>query len=648
MKKIVLLLLIFTCFSLYSQKEKSTQLGEVTLEELKMTIYEKDSTASALVLLEQGNFYLSNGKKYYYTTDYYSKVKILTNEGLDRGNIEIIHSNDESLTNIKAITYNLNTNDNSIEETPLTANNIIENNITESYNKTILTLPNVKKGSVIEYRYSVTSRSTEISDWFFQQDVPVLKSQFLTMFPNFINHIVTLAAEKKLSRNEEKRDVKCFNDRKHKSTCKFSLYEMDTIDAFIPEKMMPNSLSYTSHLRFLLSRNSSTSTWNRFDNKMERMVTGNNNFQMNQMVRKMIPDSLIDSGTKLEKAQKIYNHVKNKFDLKNQVNKGTVMGVGEKEAYDKLSQTIVAIYLYYGLDFINIPSNFVYTSTQDMGVTNKEYPSARNFNYMLIKTTINGLIYYLDPSDVNLTFGMVSPEILNRDARVLDFQNGSYWEKISSTDGLYKSSIVDFKINDSKNSQGILTINRRGYSGYNFREEFNINGKEKHLENLETIIPDIEIGLHVLRNQFNYSKDHIEELNFSISPEFFENLGSEETKMSFNPILFDQLESNSFIKNERKYPVQFLAPITNIYRSTITIPKNYTYTNPRESIKFQTSDNSLSYSYLIKSDNDKIEIYIKFKVSKTYFTIEEYQKLREFYKKVVDAEKYNIQLNKKS
>ena len=175
MKNAFLILFLFISFSLFSQKEKSIQLGQTSLEELKMTIYEKDSTASALVLLEQGNFYLSNGKKNYYTTDYYFRIKILDNDALDRGNIEIVHLEEEMLSNIKAITYNLNAENNSIEKTSISSDNILVNKINDNYSRTVLTLPNVKKGSVIEYKYSLTSRNVDLPDWFFQQDIPVLQ-----------------------------------------------------------------------------------------------------------------------------------------------------------------------------------------------------------------------------------------------------------------------------------------------------------------------------------------------------------------------------------------------------------------------------------------------------------------------------------------
>ena len=58
MRGFIISILCFVSFLAYGQKEKSTALGETTIEELKMQVYEKDATASAVVLYEHGDFYL--------------------------------------------------------------------------------------------------------------------------------------------------------------------------------------------------------------------------------------------------------------------------------------------------------------------------------------------------------------------------------------------------------------------------------------------------------------------------------------------------------------------------------------------------------------------------------------------------------------
>ena len=59
MKKLLIILsIILLSPKLAAQKEKSSKMGQTTLEDLKMTVYVKDSTASAVVLYEHANQYL--------------------------------------------------------------------------------------------------------------------------------------------------------------------------------------------------------------------------------------------------------------------------------------------------------------------------------------------------------------------------------------------------------------------------------------------------------------------------------------------------------------------------------------------------------------------------------------------------------------
>ena len=55
MKKILLLLFLLLSITLFSQKIKSSKMCQTTLDELQMIVYDKDSTATAVVLYEHAN-----------------------------------------------------------------------------------------------------------------------------------------------------------------------------------------------------------------------------------------------------------------------------------------------------------------------------------------------------------------------------------------------------------------------------------------------------------------------------------------------------------------------------------------------------------------------------------------------------------------
>ena len=82
-KRIALLLLFLSSNFIFSQKNKSyfPTIGNITLNELKMTHYEKDSSAIAVVLDEQTYVHFNSmSRNSYYTRDYYVKIKILKNK----------------------------------------------------------------------------------------------------------------------------------------------------------------------------------------------------------------------------------------------------------------------------------------------------------------------------------------------------------------------------------------------------------------------------------------------------------------------------------------------------------------------------------------------------------------------------------------
>lgn len=98
---------MFFSLLVVAQKKRSSTLGQTTIKELKMTVYEKDASANAVVLYEHGNLYVNKAKNFNFTTDYYFRVKILKKDAFDRATINIPLYGKEEIHDIKAITINL-------------------------------------------------------------------------------------------------------------------------------------------------------------------------------------------------------------------------------------------------------------------------------------------------------------------------------------------------------------------------------------------------------------------------------------------------------------------------------------------------------------------------------------------------------------
>jgi len=98
-------------FSAVAQKSP-VKFGNIPMEDMKMTVYPKDSSAEAVVLFDYGVAYITDDAR---TVNLYFerhvRIKVLKKEGLHQADISIplFHSGsaEESISNLKAVTYNL-------------------------------------------------------------------------------------------------------------------------------------------------------------------------------------------------------------------------------------------------------------------------------------------------------------------------------------------------------------------------------------------------------------------------------------------------------------------------------------------------------------------------------------------------------------
>src|SRR5687768_16203917 len=112
MRNRILLVLILFLFSsvFFFSKAQDFPFGAVGLSDLTMSKYDRDTAASAVVLKEFGEAYISNSD-YHLIFKYHVRIKILKQEGLEQANIEIpLYKQSstayEKVSDIKASSFN--------------------------------------------------------------------------------------------------------------------------------------------------------------------------------------------------------------------------------------------------------------------------------------------------------------------------------------------------------------------------------------------------------------------------------------------------------------------------------------------------------------------------------------------------------------
>ena len=190
MKPIYLLSgLLFWATSAWAQ-ETSLKYGKITDDELTMTTYKKDTSAAAVVIYERGelSYDFNQVTGFQVTYDVKRKIKLLKPEGVDEGDISISYirttHNKERVTGIEAIAYMMENG--KVVKTKLEKKYIFDEAVTDRVRRIKFSIPGVKAGAVIEYKYTKTSDDAyDIPNWNMQDEIPVMHSEFEVLIPEY-------------------------------------------------------------------------------------------------------------------------------------------------------------------------------------------------------------------------------------------------------------------------------------------------------------------------------------------------------------------------------------------------------------------------------------------------------------------------------
>ncbi|WP_299673216.1 DUF3858 domain-containing protein [uncultured Tenacibaculum sp.] len=645
MRYITGLFLLFLNLSANSQASDIQKLGLTDLKEVEMSFYQKDSTAKALVLEEKGHEYIDQENEYYFRRDIYKRVKIFDQSEVDRATISINSYKKEKVLNIKAISYT--SEDGLLKKIFLSDQHIYEKKLSENWTQTSFTLPNVKKGSVIEYTYSLISPYSKLDDWEFQSDIPKIKSDFTATILGNWKYNIRLRANKPLDRKSNHVEKDCVRLSNGLSgDCLVYEFGFDHVPAFKGEDYMLSEENFKSKIIFEPISYTTidgrvkkyTKTWKDADKTLK------NNFFDGQTSKKSyfkrnLPKNLFTNRNDLERAKAIYKHIQSELNWDGELWSSDKIKI--RNVYEDKTGSVdgINLSLYNALKAAKIESYLVVLSTRKNGIVTKLHPSVSEFNYVLIKTVINNEVYFLDATDKDLLFGEIPFRCLNGEGRVLDFDKGSYWELIKPK---FKS-FISHNINLSFEEDGLkgkIVTSRRGYYSYSERVKLSSKSEDKYIEDFETKNPFLEV------DDFNNiptqeGKETFKTfLSVSIPDVEKENI------IRFVPFVVDQITENPFKLNERNYPVDFGYAFTRSYMINIDVPDGYSISKLPESKGISLPNKGGRVVLSVKSTENKINIYSKFFLNKAIYNQQEYHYLKEFYSNIINIHGSYIELKR--
>jgi hypothetical protein len=189
MKKIPALYLLALCAISATAQKSPFKFGDIPMEDMRMTTYASDGSASAVILEDYGKAYVTLSTVHASLVfERHTRIKILKKEGLSwaDASIPLYHSGngEERVSSLKAVTYNLEAD--KIVGTKMSKDGIFKEKFNRNINLQKFTLPNVREGSIIEISYNVNSEFlSNFPNWQFQYTIPVRHSEYWAIIPDF-------------------------------------------------------------------------------------------------------------------------------------------------------------------------------------------------------------------------------------------------------------------------------------------------------------------------------------------------------------------------------------------------------------------------------------------------------------------------------
>jgi hypothetical protein len=650
---------LFTCAQEKKAKPKDFKYGKISPAEFEIKANGADSAASAIVLFDVGRGWFELSPRtgdFMYVMERHVRYKIFDKSGYDYANLELEfykkNSLETSLDQMDGATY-------SMENGKMIVNKINkESKFTEKQDKNFtikkFALPNVKEGSIIEFKYRLKSDFIfTLRSWNFQKEIPTLHSEYEITIPEWYKYRVTGGGYVFLNPKQERVNQNFMTSGGSVSLgCLKMNYHADSVPALKTESFVTTMRDHISRIGFeLTSIAVPGQVYREFTNTWPQLIKGLKDdenfggFINRKSYIKTLVKSIVKENTNPDTTLKlIFNYVKNNIKW-NDDHHFYSSDVNPKTIFEKKTgnSADINLSLYMLLTEAGITASPVLLSTRDNGI-HPGLPMLSVFNNVIVLAGIGDKQVLLDATDKNHFPGLISYDDLNHEGFQVDLaQENGKWVSLDDNSLSRKVITYALSLTDENKMTGKLYMSSTNYEGLNRRNEYlSATNEEDFLKTYKTGKTGLGIKNYQIGNLDNLTEPLTETMDVVIE----DNVEEAGNLAYFTPLLFERTKENPFKLEDRKFPVDFGYATEEIYRLTIDLPKNYQLDKAPKNEKVILPDESASFSFIFASDGSKMMITSKITVKKPVYTNEEYTYLRELFKNIVRKQSEQIVLKK--
>lgn len=643
MKKIVFIALCSAQFIFVNaQKHKFLDPPKFNDADLSKQKSALDENAPAEILYKSLHFSIDNTNGNLIKNTFY-RVKIYDKDKAeDWLNVEIPlyqnGSDQESLTKIKAFTYNLENG--AAVATKVDKTSKYKSKESKNISISKFAFPNVKNGSVIEYQYEVISPFLYIiPEILIETDTPSLYTEYVLDSPSNIAYSLSYTGS--LIPKYKEVDERLLFGANYR-TYRFG-YE--NLKAFKTEKFVNNDRNYRTKIGAELHSTNFrevklySSSWEQIKERLYEREDFGGELKKTKLAKENMPANIAGISNELDKANAIFNFVKNTFTWNKEGGLYVEDGIKKMLETKTGNATEINLFLVMLLREAGIKADPLAISTIGNGLINLASPNISNLNFVIAAIQTKDGIHLFDATIKQSSIDQLPPRDWNQFG-ILISKDKVQQLTMSNAKTSFTYLTATAKINDDGSISGSYSDRDTGTYAMFAKEIYDENAdkyKKQYKENYSIDFTDIDSK--VIENG-----DFESTMKFS-SENLIDKVGK---KIIINPMLFLNKNSNEFDQTEeRKYMIDFTTPFTRVKKIVLEIPEGYAIEEMPKNKKIVTEDKEIEYSYMAEKKGNTLEVVSTTKVLSPNYPKEYYPAFKQIWGVASKQENQVISLVKK-
>ena len=609
--------------------------GKVSEAEVSMTTYPRDTSAAAVVLMENTIVMIQTSDVLELTKEVqvYERIKVLKEDGKSWADYKIPYYKDENVTNVKVTTYNLENG--KVKQSSLDKKHIFKEEVTSGLYTCSFSAPDVRVGSVIEVSYKLNSdRYWDIPEFVLQRTIPVNMVYSALLYPDFLG--MNKMSRGYITAGYKKTESPLVLRNNVIPQCSMITEQYSLIDApAVPRE--PSNMSprhYRCAIAFELASvtipgrlyKSYSMKWDDVDKQVRE-----SNISSQCTVKGKVLDPFVSHNEDEDQAiadvrNAVLAAVKWNGDLTmvpDNIRNVIKAGTGASASINAIVASV-----------LNQMGYRVYPTLlcrRSNGSLASFYVSPEAFTSMIIRIeTPSGKVHFLDAAPDYGYLNIIDTDFLVEEARVVLPENEgvSFWENLTTIASGATVIVATGELQEDNTVKGTIDLKAFKESSYMVKETRDVLGTDEKYFQLVEKGEDFEII------SGEYQADPYSP-NVGLTLEYEQQATATGEFVYIKPFLIKEHHQGDFPPGERHLPIDFPFKETITYTYTMQVPEGYAVEQLPANVSYQLSGYKARVACQSQlMDGNIIKISYTFKNDTLQIPASSYPDLRTFWEKL--------------